>query len=176
MTKKSQARQARDSQLKDARTEAATQIKDNAIYDDIKEVYVSCAETLVGYAHALNTVCVPTLIPHMDESQKQKIGLLTLSIKNDIDVFVEDLVTINTPFKDKVGGEPKLENYIDTIGVIDQFAEFIGRCKGTLDPTFASLASEISVVVDAIPESKEEELQAQRDPNVITDVQPRYAA
>lgn len=168
MTKKSYARLERDSKMKDARTEAASQIKGNAVYDDIQEVYTNCAKTLIGYNEALSVICEPTLVPHMDDSQKQKIGLLTQSIKNDIDVFVKDLVTINKPFKDKTGGETNVENFVETIGVIDQFAEFIGRCKGTLDPTFASLASEISIVVDSLPSVQVENLA---NPNVISDVE-----
>ena len=83
MTKKSHARLLRDEKLKDARTEAASQIKGNAIYDDIKEVYTNCAKTLIGYNEALVVVCEPSLIPHMDDSQKQKIVLLTETIKKD---------------------------------------------------------------------------------------------
>jgi len=168
MTKKSHARLLRDEKLKDARTEAASQIKGNAIYDDIKEVYTNCAKTLIGYNEALVVVCEPSLIPHMDDSQKQKIVLLTETIKKDIDVFVSDLITINEPFKDKTGGETKVENFVETIGVIDQFSEFIGRCKGTLDPTFASLAAEISVVVDSLPNKAVDD---STNVNVVTDVE-----
>ena len=174
MTKKSQARQLRDSQLKDARQEADSQIKGNKIYDDIGGVYKTCAETLVGYASSFNQLCVPELIPHMSQEQQQKVGTLTKAIKKDIDVFTHDLLKINIPFKDKAGGEAELEEYINTIGVIDQFAEFIGRCKGTLDPTFNALASEISVVIDKI-EPPSQSLQEQQDPSVVTDVQPRLA-
>lgn len=173
MTKKSHARLVRDGKMKDARTEAASQIQGNAIYDDIREVYTNCAKTLISYNEALAVVCEPSLIPHMDDSQKQKIVLLTNSIKNDIDVFVNDLVAINAPFKDKTGGEPKVEDFLETIGVIDQFAEFVGRCKGTLDPTFASLAAEVSIIVDSLPTKKEEDLL---DVNVVSDAEVKTAA
>lgn len=168
MTKKSHARLERDEKTKDAKLEAKSQILGNHIYDDINDVYVNCATTIATYAESLNVLTKNELIPHMDDGQKTRIFALVSTCKDDIENLITDLVTINKPFVNKKGGEKKLEKYIDTIGVIDQFSEFIGRCKGTLNPIINSLASEISVVVDEM-ESK----NSATNPNVVTDVEAR---
>lgn len=146
MTKKSLGRQQRDSELKDARTEVSLQIQGNKIYDDIQEVYEKCAHTLVGYAHGFNELCVDGALPYMTPEQRSKVQTLTSGFIHDTKQFTEDLVKINEPFKDKRGGELNVNKFVDTVGVVDQFSEFIGRCKGVLDPTFRAMAAEISEV------------------------------
>lgn len=163
MTKKSLARQMRDEKEKDARVEANKQIKDNTIYDDIKQVYVKCGTTIIAYSTAFNNLCVDETVPLMTPEAQDKVKTLASGFKSDIETLTDDLVKINQPFVGKVGGEPNLDNFINTVGVIDQFSEFIGRAKNVLDPTFRAMAAEVSVVVDK---------QAQ-DPNVITDVEPK---
>lgn len=149
MTKKSYARQLRDAKTKEieeAEQVAKEAIKDNTVYDDIKGIYQECGETLGGYVEAFNRLNIPTYLPDMTNEQRQKMGTLASSFKSDVQTLADNLLEINKPFKDKSGGEQDMEQYIKTVGVADQFNEFIGRCKGALDPTFRGLASEISVV------------------------------
>ena len=161
MTKKSLARQQRDREMKDARKEGNEQIKDNRVYDDIRDVYTNCAQTIIGYSKSFNELCVDEVIPYMTQDQEQKVKTLATGFKHDIDKFTTDLVKINQPFQGKTGGEPSLDKFIDTIGVVDQFSEFIGRAKGVLDPTFRAMASEVAVAVE----------KTKIDPNVVTDVE-----
>lgn len=170
MTQKSFARKQRDIQMKDARTEGCKQIEGNKIYDDIQEVYQTCGKTLIGYAKSYNELCVDEHIPVMTQEQSSKVKTLVGGFKEDIDTLTKDLLSINKPFVGKTGGEESLDKFIDTIGIVDQYSEFIGRCKGVLDPTFRALAAEISVI-DA-----EYEKQKSMDPNVVTTVEAKEIA
>lgn len=168
MTKKSLARVQRDAELKDARSEASAQIKGNTIYDEMKNVYTVCAETLVSYGVSLNELCIDELVPHMSKEQKDKVITLTRGYSQDISKFADDLLTINKPFVGKTGGEESIDDYMGTVGVIQQYEEFIGRCKGTLDPMFNALATEITMIADSVVKTQNDPAT---DPNVVTDVQ-----
>lgn len=163
MTKKSYARQMRDAKEKDARHEANIQIKDNKVYDEIQECYTASGRAIIGYVESFNELCVKEVIPVMTEQQQQKVEVLVKSFTSDVNELTNDLCKINEPFKDKRGGEPSLDKFIDTIGVVDQFSEFIGRAKNVLDPTFREMAAEVSIAVDRIKNDE-------TNPNVVTDV------
>ncbi len=165
MTKKSLGRLQRDqekSKLKDARNEAAIQIKGNNVYDDIRSVYTECGRTLAGYAQSFNELGVQERLPHMDPDQLKKVTTLAHGFSSDVGNFTEDLLVINAPFEKKVGGEENLDSFVETVGVIDQFQEFIGRASAVLDPTFRSIAAEIIEVDTRL---------AAMNPVIITDVE-----
>lgn len=167
MTKKSYARQMRDAKekdIKDAREEVATQIKGNTIYDDIHGMYRSCGLLLAGYAESFNHLKVGEALPLLTEEQSTKVGTLVSGFQSDIKVLQTDLIAIREPFKEMVGGETNADKFVETIGVVDQFEEFVGRAKGTLDPTFRTLASEVSATRQLMPN---------QDPAVVTDVQEK---
>ena len=166
MTKKSLARQQRDAKEKDAIKEANIQIKGNQIYDEIRNCYQTSGQAIASYAESFNELCIKEIIPNLDVEQQQKVEVLVKSFKEDIVTLTDDLIKINEPFKDKKGGEPSLDKFIDTIGVVDQFSELIGRTKNVLDPTFRALAAEVSVTLENIT-------PPEQDVNVITDVTPK---
>lgn len=166
MTRKSYSRQQRDSKMKDARQEAGVQIKDNKIYDDIQSMYNECGRTLIGYSSALNELKINEHIEMMSAPQINKVKTLISGFARDVSSLTDDLVNIRKPFENKSGGEPNLDKFIDTVGVVEQFGEFIGRTKGLLDPTFRHLAAEVTEVNDRI----QVQLKA-TDPAVITDVE-----
>lgn len=163
MTKKSLARQTRDAKEKDARSEANNLIRTNKIYDEIRQCFQTSGQAIAGYAQSFNELCLNEIVPAMSEEQQQKVGVLVKGFKEDILTLTDDLCKINEPFKDKKGGEPELEKFIDTIGVVDQFSEFIGRTKSVLDPAFRALASEVSVTLEKI-------IPPEQNVNVVTDV------
>jgi hypothetical protein len=169
MTKKSYARQMRDAkerEIKDARAEVAVQIEGNTVYDDIHQMYGTCGQLLAGYAASFNQLEVGKAVPLLDEEQKVKVGTLVSGFQTDIHQLQSDLIAIRAPFKDKSGGETNVDTFIETIGVVEQFQEFVGRTKGVLDPVFRSLSAEVATTRQLMPE---------QDPAVVTDVQEKTA-
>lgn len=164
MTKKSLSRIKRDAEIKDARSEVAIQIKDNTIYDDIHQMYNTCGQVLVGYATSFNQLDIKEAQPRFTPEQKVKVETLVSGFNSDIHTLQNDLLNIRKPFLDKQGGETSVDKFVETVGVVDQFGEFLGRSKGVLDPVFRSLSAEVSSVRILTPE---------QDPNVITDVQEK---
>lgn len=165
MTKKSFARLQRDAEekkVKDARQEVAIQIEGNTVYDEIHGIYQQCGLMLAGYAESFNQLKVGDALPRFSEEQKTKVGTLVSGFQTDIRQLQTDLIGIRAPFKELSGGETNVDRFIETIGVVDQFQEFINRSKGVLDPTFRDLSAEVGSVVQLLP---------QQDPSVITDVQ-----
>lgn len=167
MTKKSYARQQRDAkekEIKDARDEVASQIEGNAVYDEIHGMYNQCGLMLAGYAESFNHLKIGDALPRMGPEQTTKVGTLVSGFKTDIMQLQTDLVGIRAPFADKTGGETDVDKFTDTIGIVDQFQEFINRSKLVLDPSFRSLSAEVASVAPLTPE---------QDPTVITDVQEK---
>jgi hypothetical protein len=167
MTKKSYSRQKRDAEMKDARNEVAQHIKGNKIYDDIKDLYSSCGATIVTYANSYNELKVEEVLPHMQQEQQEKVKTLITGYHQDTETLIDDLVKINAPFKGKTGGEPSVDAFLETVGVVDQYQEFIGRAKGLLDPTFRALAAEVEVTRQLIDSQNQD---------VVTDVEAKEAA
>lgn len=192
MTQKSHARKLRDAQASKDTDELAKFFQENTAWDDLNEVYnaigISIAER-AGAAVAAHKN--PVVLANLEAAKFNEIQSLLAGLSSDVNVFVNEMITIRAAHLGKTGGTRNVEEFQLSVQVYEKYQELATRFEGVCGRTIQSLMEDAAAALtrgqeviqaagaqdptlltdlaEAIAET--EPVSAAQDPNVVTDVE-----
>lgn len=129
MTKKSMARQQRDA----VRKESDGHLKDNVIWDDLKDTYTACTQALGQHAAMAAMLKRKEVFPYLKDSSVTVSNIQSLT--RDLKSLSEELLEIYKQHQDKSGGSDDPDEVIRSIQIFEQYHLFLQRQSAVIMPT-----------------------------------------
>ena len=168
MTKKSLARQERDSIAKKSHQELEQFYASNKGWDELNELYTSVATMLAtSNDNLLKVYSNSDIVTNLSSEKAQEIQLTLDGIRKDFEQFANELVAIREMHKDKTGGIKNVDDSTKVIGIFESYNTFSGRYHAIITPNYTFLMQEAAFAEARLAASLD---NSATDPNVITDV------
>ncbi len=182
MTQKSLARRQRDALAKDKAPDddplhvLDELYKNNTSWDELKELYMVNAKQLAGtYDALIQLYKTPGLIKYLENSEHKQTMILFNGIRRDFDQLSKDLINIYSTHKDYSGGVKNDEELARSIGVFENYNNYVVRYDALIRPIYDELVMKAGVAIEKINTIVQAQKQAQEDQDiaVVKDVEYR---
>ena len=165
MTKKSMARLQRD----EAKERIETSLKTNTNWNDIIHLEQSTRQLIASIIYVGNASSNPEVVQNYVNPQIADRCMKLLA--QDIMRVSSNFEAIAAKHAGKKGNAPTQEEYMDSVGIYQEYCSLVEEIQSVVLPTVNQLNEEIGMASERIQKNKENTgLTPEQDPSVVTDV------
>jgi len=165
MTKKSMARLQRD----EAKERIENSLKTNTNWDDIVHLENTTRQLIASIIYVGNQSRHPDVIQNYVNSDIADRCMKLLA--QDILRMSSNFEAIAAKHAGKKGNAPTQEEYMDSVGIYQEYCSLVEEIQSVVLPTVNQLNEEIGMAKERLQNNNtDSNLTPEQDPNVVTDV------